>query len=101
MVEELISLGVTPIPPTPKSNNGPLNNKTVVITGTLSKPRTAIESIIKSNGGKVIKSVSKSLNILLVGESAGSKLTKANELNINGANIQVMTETEFNNYLNE
>ena len=42
------------------------------------------------NGGKVSGSVSKKTSYLLAGEDAGSKLTKAKELN-----IPILTEAEF------
>lgn len=53
-----------------------LTGKSVCFTGTLSKPRAYFENLVKENGG-VIKGVSKSLDILVVGEDAGSKLQKA------------------------
>ena len=55
----------------------------------------AIEAIIKDNGGKVVKSVSKTLDYLVVGESAGSKYDKAQQLNEAGANIQIISETDL------
>lgn len=74
------------------SENGSniLTGKTLMITGTLSKPRTEIERLIKMHGGKVGSSVSKNTNYLIAGENAGSKLDKARSLN-----VQVLTETEF------
>ena len=45
---------------------------------------------ILQNGGKVSGSVSKKTSYLLAGEDAGSKLTKAKELN-----IPILTEAEF------
>ena len=94
VVTALIAAGIDPAPPTGPSSQQ-LAGKTFVITGTLSQPRSAIEAIIKDNGGKVVKSVSKSLNVLVVGESAGSKYDKAQQLNTAGANIQIISETEL------
>ncbi len=65
-------------------------NKTFVITGTLSKPRNHFKNIIIDNGGKVSSSVSNKTDYLLAGENAGSKLEKANKLN-----IQVLDEKAF------
>ena len=59
-----------------------LSGKTFVITGTLSKPRDEIASAIKSAGGKVTDSVSQNTDYLVVGESPGSKLTKARSLGV-------------------
>lgn len=60
----------------------PFTGKTFVITGTLSQDRDHFKSIIEQNGGKVSGSVSKKTDYLLAGESAGSKLDKARELNV-------------------
>ena len=54
--------------------------KTFVITGTHPVPREELADIIRANGGKVSGSVSKKTSVLLAGEKAGSKLTKATDL---------------------
>jgi DNA ligase (NAD+) len=54
-----------------------------VITGTLpTLSREAAKDLIEKFGGKVTDSVSKKTNYLVVGENAGSKLDKANELGV-------------------
>lgn len=69
----------------------PLAGKTLVVTGTLTKyDRKQIEDLIVKNGGKASGSVSKKTDYLVAGESAGSKLDKANELG-----IKVIDEAEF------
>jgi DNA ligase (NAD+) len=61
----------------------PLEGKTFVLTGTLSKfSRDEAAEIIASLGGKVTSSVSSKTDYLVVGESPGSKLDKARELGI-------------------
>lgn len=56
---------------------------TFVITGTLpNMGRTEMEELIKLHGGKVSSSVSKKTNYVVAGESAGSKLTKAQDLGV-------------------
>jgi len=56
---------------------------TVVVTGTLpTLGRKEVSDLIEKNGGKVTGSVSKKTDLLVAGEAAGSKLTKAQELNI-------------------
>ena len=60
-----------------------LAGKTVVLTGTLSKfTREEATAILEKNGAKVAGSVSKKTSLVIAGENAGSKLDKANELNI-------------------
>jgi DNA ligase (NAD+) len=57
--------------------------KTVVITGSLSRPRDEIKALLESNGAKVTDSVTKKTDLLIVGENAGSKLDKAKILGVN------------------
>lgn len=66
-------------------------NKTFVLTGSLNSiTRDKATQIIEKKGGKTSNSVSKNTDIVIVGENAGSKLAKAQELN-----IQIWTEEEF------
>lgn len=68
-----------------------LTGKTIVVTGTLpTLGRKEATELIEKNGGKASGSVSKKTDYVLAGESAGSKLTKAQELG-----IPVITEEEF------
>lgn len=73
------------------------NGKNVVLTGTLTgmTRKEAIEKL-EALGANIMNSVSKNTDLLIAGESAGSKLTKANELG-----IQIMTEEEFLAELNK
>lgn len=60
-----------------------LEGLTFVVTGTLpTLGRKEAGTLIENNGGKVTGSVSKKTNYLVAGENAGSKLTKAQSLNI-------------------
>jgi len=59
-----------------------LEGKTFCITGTLSRPRKEIALAIKASGGKVVSAVSGKLDYLVAGESAGSKLEKAQRLGV-------------------
>ena len=62
---------------------GPLAGKTVVVTGTLEGfGRQEAEEAIRAAGGKPAGSVSKKTDYLVAGESAGSKLAKAQELGV-------------------
>lgn len=68
-----------------------LNSKTFVLTGTLSTMgRTEASDKIKQLGGKTSSSVTKKTDYVVVGENAGSKLTKAQELG-----ITILSEEEF------
>ena len=65
----------------PKS--GPLSGKIFVLTGTLSEmTRDEAKALILKKGGKVTGSVSKKTDFLIYGDKAGSKLTKAQTLEI-------------------
>ena len=77
LVNQLLNNGINPTNTQTKRQSDKLFGKSFLITGTLSQPRSVFETKIKNNGGKITKSVSKSLNYLLVGESAGSKLNKS------------------------
>lgn len=73
-----------------------LENKTFLFTGKLSLfTREEAEEMVGKNGGKNISAVSKNLNYLVVGEKAGSKLKKAQEI----GTIDILDEQEFLNLL--
>lgn len=65
-----------------ESKGQQLKGKTFVITGSLPLSRNDAGQFIESHGGKVLSSVSSKLNYLVVGDDAGSKLEKAQKLNI-------------------
>lgn len=60
----------------------PLANKTIVITGTLSRPREAVKAELEALGARVTGSVSKGTDYVLAGAAAGSKLAKARALGV-------------------
>ena len=65
------------------AGDGPLSGKTFVITGTLaSMTRDEAKKLIQDAGGKVSGSVSGKTSYLLAGEKAGSKLSKAQKLDV-------------------
>ena len=74
-----------------EADENPFKQKTVVLTGTLSRMgRNEAKALLQQMGAKVAGSVSAKTHIVIAGESAGSKLTKAQELG-----VAVMSEEEF------
>lgn len=68
----------------------PFSGKRFAITGTLSKSRKEFVKLIEINGGTFSSSITKSVDILILGEGGGSKLKKAEALE-----IQVYKEVQF------
>ncbi len=74
-----------------QSADGVFSGLSIVVTGTLSNyTREQIEELIISNGGKAASSVSKNTAFVVAGANAGSKLAKAESLN-----VPVLSEEEF------
>lgn len=72
-----------------------LTGKVIVITGSFSVyKRSEIKKRLEQMGAKVTGSISKNTDILFAGAKAGSKLTKATELN-----IEIWDEEKINNLL--
>jgi DNA ligase (NAD+) len=64
-----------------RKEGGPLDGKTLVLTGTLPNlSREQATRLIRLAGGKVVNSVSKKTDFVIAGDSPGSKLAKAEEL---------------------
>jgi len=74
------------------SEDGPFVGKTILFTGTLNKMgRKEAQEMAARAGAKNISAVSGNLDILVVGEKAGSKLKKAQQL----GTVTIYTEDEF------
>ncbi|MEL6721574.1 MAG: helix-hairpin-helix domain-containing protein, partial [Bacteroidota bacterium] len=72
--------------------NAPLVGKTILFTGSLQKmSRKAAQEKAEAAGARNVSAVSSKLNILVVGEKAGSKLKKAQAL----GTVEIMTEEAF------
>lgn len=65
-----------------KNVDNSLSGLKFCITGTFSQSRDELKAILESKGAKFISSVSKNLDVLFVGDKAGSKLAKAQQLGI-------------------
>ncbi len=82
MIARLLSAGVQP-QAVKKAEGGALRGLTVVVTGILpTLSRAQAEQLIRDNGGIAAGSVSKKTAFVVAGENAGSKLAKAQSLNI-------------------
>lgn len=78
-------------------DDAPLKDKTILFTGTLYQMnRKEAQLMAEEAGAKNISAVSSNLDILVVGEKAGSKLKKAEEI----GTVQILTEQEFLNIIN-
>lgn len=74
-----------------KKKSDTLSGKTFVVTGTLKRfKRDEIKEAIASNGGFVSESVSEKTDFLIAGDSAGSKLSKAQALS-----VKIISEDDF------
>ena len=91
MMERFLQYGISGTIQEEEGESDQLAGTTFVITGTLSLPREHFKAIILKAGGKVSDSVSNKTTYLLAGENAGSKLQKAQKLN-----VTILTEKEFN-----
>jgi len=92
MLEQLASYGVRMESDIKEVEESIFTNKTIVLTGSLQLySRTEATSLLEKYGAKVTGSVSKSTDLVIFGEAAGSKLTKAQALG-----IKTMSEEEFN-----
>jgi DNA ligase (NAD+) len=66
-----------------RPTGGPLEGRTVVLTGTLPElTREEAAALVKSAGGKVTNSVSKKTDYVVAGDNPGSKLAKAEKLEV-------------------
>jgi DNA ligase (NAD+) len=76
------------------TTESPLAGKRVVVTGTLSRPRSYFVERLAESGGIFTSSVSKNTDYVLAGQDAGSKLEKANALG-----VSVLDEIAFEELL--
>ncbi|MGE5155647.1 MAG: NAD-dependent DNA ligase LigA, partial [Bdellovibrio bacteriovorus] len=83
-IDRLLAAGVQwpETAPVTEPRELPLAGTTIVITGTLSRPREEVKAELESLGAKVTGSVSRSTDYLLAGAEAGSKLDKARALGV-------------------
>ena len=85
VLDDLADAGIEAELPEPRAvaSAGPLAGKSVVVTGTLEGfSRQEAEDAIRAAGGKPAGSVSRKTDYVVTGESAGSKLARAQELGV-------------------
>lgn len=88
VLNKLKKFGVNMVMPETTASSDKLSGKTIVVTGSFDNyGRKDLENLIITNGGKCTGSVSKKTDMVIAGEAAGSKLTKAMELGIKVVSI--------------
>ena len=95
IVQKLQNIGIDP--QLSETKVGVFTGKKIVLTGSLQNyTRSQATKLIEENGGEVSSSVSKSVNLVIAGAEAGSKLAKAEALG-----IDVITEEQFQQMLEQ
>ena len=89
-IEELIKLIEPKNPEKKEVKKSPFLGKTIVLTGTMTRPRDEIKKLLENLGAKVTNSVSKKTDYLIVGADPGSKLEKAKKLG-----VKILSENEM------
>ena len=83
LIDQLKAFGLTMDTEKEEIKESLFTNKTVVLTGTLQQlKRNEAKAILESLGANVSGSVSKKTDLVIYGEAAGSKLTKAQDLGV-------------------
>jgi DNA ligase (NAD+) len=91
LIERLRGAGLRFTGPKETKKKGPLDGLTFVLTGTFpTLKREEAKERIEAAGGKVVGSVSGKTSYLVAGEDPGSKLAKAQ-----GLNVPVLSEAEL------
>jgi len=81
-LNKLLASGINPILPAPVKTDSFFSGKKIVLTGTIDMPRREAISLLEKQGAIVQSSVTKDTNLVIAGESAGSKLDKARKLGV-------------------
>lgn len=97
LIEKLDGYGVKMTEDVMEQTSNAFDGLTFVLTGKMEQlTRSEAKALIEGAGGKVTGSVSKNTDVLVAGEDAGSKLTKAQSLN-----VTIWNEQEFINKLEQ
>jgi DNA ligase (NAD+) len=91
VIDEYAKIGISPTMAKPEAKDGAFKGLKVVLTGSLSSySRSEAAKKIEEKGGEIQSSVTKSTNLVVCGENAGSKLDKARSMG-----VKVIFEEEF------
>ncbi|PYN43990.1 MAG: DNA ligase (NAD(+)) LigA [Candidatus Rokuibacteriota bacterium] len=83
VIERLRAVGVVTDAPVAPAGPKPLAGKTIVLTGSLpTLSREAARELIERSGGRVVNSVSRKTDYVVVGEAAGSKADDARRMGV-------------------
>ena len=94
IISRLKDIGINPTYQV-EEKSGAFMGKKVVLTGSLTNfTRSQAQKLIEQNGGEISSSVSKSVNLVVAGSDAGSKLAKAEALG-----IEIIDEQTFQQLL--
>ncbi len=94
LVQKLMDL-IKPVAPKKREiKESPFTGKTVVLTGSMSRPRSEIKEMLESMGAKVTNTVSHKTDYVIYGEDPGSKYEKAKTLG-----VTLLTEEEMQKML--
>lgn len=98
VIDKLLSAGVNwPKPEKSKiTMHGIFSGKTAILTGTLSMSRSDAKKLLQARGAKVTSSVSKNTDYAIVGQDAGSKADKAEQLG-----VEILDEKQFMDEINK
>lgn len=97
IIENLLPLLEIILPKSKDEERSKLSGLQIAITGKLiSMSRDELKDMLLENGAKVTSSISKNTNYLVAGENAGSKLTKAKELD-----VKILEENDIGSFLND
>lgn len=91
LIQNMLDRGVSIQNPKKAKGATMFTGKTIVLTGSLqTMKRDEAKDVVRSMGGKISSSVSKSTDFVVVGESPGSKYDKAKKLG-----VTILTEADF------
>ncbi|WP_138159765.1 NAD-dependent DNA ligase LigA [Peptoniphilus catoniae] len=93
-IDKLLKLGVKPYYEEKRGENSYFSGKKIVLTGALTIARADLKKKLESLGANITGSVSKNTDLVIAGESPGSKYDKAVELN-----IEIIDENKLNELL--
>jgi DNA ligase (NAD+) len=96
LVEKLMAIIQPTEPKKREIKESPFTGKTVVLTGSMSRPRSEIKEMLESMGAKVTNTVSHKTDYVIYGEDPGSKYDKAQTLG-----VTLLSEEEMRHMLGE